>query len=211
MRNCFTYYNPCLQLRTQSPRGPSETITVPHGVTRILTPKPSLSSVLLPSPFIKRTVTPEMTLKGQPLQRTLLPLTKGHHFTVVVFKSLSRVPLYDPMDCSPPGSSVHGNFPGKNIGVGCHFLLEGIFPTQWSNPHLLHWQGDSWPLNHSDFTIKDLTMQRKISNLLEEESYRSVRHTFTLASVSKIAPLSLSHPWQLPHTSNSSSSFSTVI
>ena len=120
MRNCFTYYNPCLQLRKQSPRGSSETITVPHGVTRILTPKPSLSSVLLPSPFIKITVTPEMTLKGQALQRTLLPLTKGHHFTVVVvFKSLSRVPLYDPMDCSPPGSSVHGNIPGKNIEVGC--------------------------------------------------------------------------------------------
>ena len=24
------------------------------------------------------------------------------------------------MDCSPPGSSVHGDFPGKNTGVGCH-------------------------------------------------------------------------------------------
>ena len=34
------------------------------------------------------------------------------------------------------------DFPGKNIGVGCHFLLQGIFPTQGSNPHLLHWQAD---------------------------------------------------------------------
>ena len=34
------------------------------------------------------------------------------------------------MDCSPPGSSVHGNSPGKNTGVGCHFLLQGIFLTQ---------------------------------------------------------------------------------
>ena len=35
------------------------------------------------------------------------------------------------------------NFSGKNTGVGCHFLLQGIFPTQGSNPlllHLLHWQ-----------------------------------------------------------------------
>ena len=35
------------------------------------------------------------------------------------------------------------NFPGKNIGAGCHFLLQGIFPTQGSNLHLLgllHWQ-----------------------------------------------------------------------
>ena len=30
------------------------------------------------------------------------------------------------------------NFPGKNTGVGCHFLLQGIFPTQRSNPGLLH-------------------------------------------------------------------------
>ena len=28
--------------------------------------------------------------------------------------------------------------PGKNTGVGCHFLLQGIFPTQGSNPGLLH-------------------------------------------------------------------------
>ena len=34
--------------------------------------------------------------------------------------------LCDPMDCSPPGSSVHGESPGKNTGVGCHALLQGI-------------------------------------------------------------------------------------
>ena len=45
--------------------------------------------------------------------------------------------LWDPMDCSLPGSSVHGDFPGKNTGVGCHFLRQGIFPTQGSNPGLL--------------------------------------------------------------------------
>ena len=31
--------------------------------------------------------------------------------------------LWDPMDCSPLGSSVHGDAPGKNTGVGCHALL----------------------------------------------------------------------------------------
>ena len=40
------------------------------------------------------------------------------------------------------------DFPGKNTGVGWHFLLQGIFPTQGSNPHLLHWQVDSLPLSH---------------------------------------------------------------
>ena len=39
-------------------------------------------------------------------------------------------------------------FPGKNTGVGCHFLLQGIFPTQGLNLHLLHWQLDSLSLCH---------------------------------------------------------------
>ena len=38
-----------------------------------------------------------------------------------------------PMDCSPQGSSVHGDSPGKNTRMGCHALLQGIFPTQGSN------------------------------------------------------------------------------
>ena len=51
------------------------------------------------------------------------------------------------MDCSPPGSSVRGILPGKNTGVGGHFLLQGIYLTQESNPCLLHWQADSLPLS----------------------------------------------------------------
>ena len=48
--------------------------------------------------------------------------------------------LYDPMDCTPPGSSLHGDSLGKNIGVGCHALLQGIFATQGSNPCLLYYR-----------------------------------------------------------------------
>ena len=44
----------------------------------------------------------------------------------------------DPIGCSLPGFSVHGDFPGKNTGMGCHALLQGIFPTQGSNPGLPH-------------------------------------------------------------------------
>ena len=46
--------------------------------------------------------------------------------------------LCNPMDSSLPGSSVHGDSPGKYTGVGCHALLQGIFPTQRSNPSLPH-------------------------------------------------------------------------
>ena len=35
-----------------------------------------------------------------------------------------RSTLLDPMDCSLPGSSIHGDFPGKSTGVGCHCLLQ---------------------------------------------------------------------------------------
>ena len=38
----------------------------------------------------------------------------------------------------PPGSSVCGDSPGKNTGMRCHALLQGIFPTQGSNPGLPH-------------------------------------------------------------------------
>ena len=46
--------------------------------------------------------------------------------------------LCDLMNCSPPSSSVHGDSPGKNTGVGRHALLQGIFPIQGLNPPLLH-------------------------------------------------------------------------
>ena len=43
------------------------------------------------------------------------------------------------------------DFPGKNTGVGCHFLFQGIFPTPGWNPHLLQlllWRADALPVCH---------------------------------------------------------------
>ena len=57
--------------------------------------------------------------------------------------------LCDPMGCSLPGSSVHGDSPGKNTGVGSHALFQGILPTQGSNLcllRLLRWQAGSLSL-----------------------------------------------------------------
>ena len=63
-------------------------------------------------------------------------------------KSLQSCPtLCDPVDCSHQ-TPLSMEFPGKNTGVGCHFLLQGIFLTQRSNPGLLHWQANSLPLSH---------------------------------------------------------------
>ena len=55
------------------------------------------------------------------------------------------------MDYSLPGASIHGNSPGKITGVGCHFLLRGIFPAQGLNPCLLcllHWQAVLYHQHH---------------------------------------------------------------
>ena len=47
------------------------------------------------------------------------------------------------MHCSPPGFSVCGDSPSKSTGVACRALLQGIFPTQGSNPGLPHFEADS--------------------------------------------------------------------
>ena len=56
--------------------------------------------------------------------------------------------LCNPMDCSLPGSSVHGIFPGKNARMDCHLLLQGIFPTQGLNPGLPHCRQTLSQLSH---------------------------------------------------------------
>ena len=61
--------------------------------------------------------------------------------------------------------------PGKNTGVGCHLLLQGIFPTQGSNPGLPHYRQTLYPLSHqgspitnldSIFKIRDITLPTKV-------------------------------------------------
>ena len=56
-------------------------------------------------------------------------------FTVLCLVAQSCLTLCDPRDRSPSGSA-HGDSSGKNTGVGCHALPQGIFPTQGSNPGL---------------------------------------------------------------------------
>jgi len=72
------------------------------------------------------------------------------------------------VDYSPLGSSVHGDSPGKNTGVSCYALLQGIFPTQGSNPGLPHcrhiftsWATREAQKNHS-FDYRDLCQQSEV-------------------------------------------------
>ena len=65
------------------------------------------------------------------------PWTSGRHIKTTKNGGSQPARLLCPWD-----------FPGKNTGAGCHFLLQRIFQIQGSNPHLLHWQADSLPLSH---------------------------------------------------------------
>ena len=73
------------------------------------------------------------------LQHIRKPLQFDYCFSFALTQSCPT--LCDPMDCSLPDSSVHvvlvgyspWDFPSKSTGVVCHFLLQGIFPTQGVN------------------------------------------------------------------------------
>ena len=75
--------------------------------------------------------------------------------------------LCNPMDCSPPASSVHGDSPGKNSGGGSHAFLRGIFPTQGLNPDLPHCRQILYSLSHQGSNTKIYRVIVK--------SYRQVR------------------------------------
>ena len=67
---------------------------------------------------------------------------------VLCLVTQSCLTFCNPMDCSPPGSSVHGDSPGKNTGVGCHALLQEIFPIQELSPGLPHCRRIFYHLSH---------------------------------------------------------------
>ena len=63
----------------------------------------------------------------------------NHEFGCVLY--VCEYVTCDPVDCSADYRDrllCSWDFLGKNTGVGCHFLLQGIFSTQGSNQHFLH-------------------------------------------------------------------------
>ena len=86
----------------------------------------------------------------------------GCHFLLQCMKVNSErevqsgLTLCDPMDCSLPGSSVHGIFQAKILEWATALLLQVIFWTQGLSLHLLrllHWQMDSLPLHFLTFLV----------------------------------------------------------
>ena len=83
-----------------------------------------------------------------PLERKTFPSKKSE--SEIARSSLT---LCEPMDCSQPGSSVHGIFPGKNTGVGCNFLIQGLLLIQGSNLGLPHCRQTLYHLNHQGISF----------------------------------------------------------
>ena len=92
-------------------------------------------------------------------------------------KSFHSCPtLRDPMDCSPPGSSVRGISSGKNTGVGCHTLPPGDFPDpeiEPASPASPALQVDSSMLSHQgsplcNFTTTKLMVWETLSGLFSQ-------------------------------------------
>ena len=80
---------------------------------------------------------------------TEVPERKKKEMTIEAMLVAQSCPtLCDPVDCSPPGSSVHGILQARILAWVAIALLQGIFPTQGSNPYLLHCRRILYCLRH---------------------------------------------------------------
>ena len=88
------------------------------------------------------------------------------------------------MDCSLPARLFcPWDFPGKNTGVDCHFLLQGIFLTQGLNTHLLHWQADSLPFNCQGSPNIILIKDKYILEKTIEKSKKIIKIKFRIFNI----------------------------
>ena len=89
---------------------------------------------------------------------------------------LSCVQLFEiPWTVQPAMLLCPWDSPGKNTGVGYHFLLQGIFPTQGSNQSLLyflHWQADSLPLSQLRAQITGYILFHSCERLLGDMAHQ---------------------------------------
>ena len=90
------------------------------------------------------------TLQTHNLKR--VKLWRLYYFKSEV-KSLGHAQLFGTPWIPAPSSSVHGIFKARSTGVGCHFLLQGIFPTQGPKPGLSHCRQTLYRLSHAISSI----------------------------------------------------------
>ena len=99
---------------------------------------------------------------------------------VLCLVAQSCLTLCDHMDCSSPGSSVHGDSPGKNTGVACSALHQGIFPTQGLNPGLLHCRQILYHLSHQGSPTFSLHLSKNYLGAIFSCSITNLNHSLDL-------------------------------
>ena len=80
------------------------------------------------------------------IQRGRITSSLTVHLALVHVWAQMRLTLCDPMDCSPPGSSVHGTFQARTLEWVVMPSSRGIFPAQGLNLHLFHLLHGRWIL-----------------------------------------------------------------
>ena len=101
-----------------------------------------------------------MTVRGRPFRK----LKQCQRTQCMCLVGQLCLTLCDPMDCSLPGFFVYGASPGKKTGVGCHALLQGIFPTQILNPGLLYCRQILYHLSHQGSPKNTVTSENLSSS-----------------------------------------------
>ena len=140
------------QLRTVTTEARRERISVGGWWARCFSPKIIISIPSLGSSITHRSSHISQRAGMNPLILQSLTMSAPtslpcHHLAVLCLVAQSCPTLCNPMKCMP-GSSIHGDSSGKNTGVSCHALLQGIFPTQGSNPGLPHCRRILYHLGH---------------------------------------------------------------
>ena len=117
----------------------------------------------------------------------MLSLFTVYFCAVLCLFAQSYPTLFDPMDGSPPGSSVQGDSLDKNTGVGCHALLQGIFSIQGSNPGLLYRRRDFYPLSHQSLLLHAIKTHSSVQSLSRVQLF------VTPWTAARQAPLSITN------------------
>ena len=132
--SCPTQRTLCGQMGTPDPKGGPTVLLCHSGLEFLKSPAARGDSRgQLSRP--EETVTAGMALTNTVISVTVCSVTQ------------SWLTLCDPCGLCPARLLCPWDFPGHNTGVGCHFLLQGIFPTKGSNLRLLPWQVFPLPLS----------------------------------------------------------------
>ena len=99
------------------------------------------------------------------------------------------------------------DFPGNSTGVDCHFLLQGIFPTQGLNPGLAHCRQTLYHLSHQGSPgIKEKKKKKALEHLNCKLHFKAK----TVISTTSKATLAYNHTWIFCQVSIDSASNSTL-